>query len=79
PARANITKYHECSRSTAPTLGLVRTLSTAANRVQIVLLDDVTHLGIFGGAVQADFEPVRFSDTCYPFIQLRHLRLLFPN
>ena len=75
----DVSQNHEGRGSPAPAFGLIGAHAAAANRVQIVLLDDVPHLGPFGGAVETDLQPSGFFQYVYLVIKLRHLRSLFSN
>ena len=76
---ADVSQNHECRCPPAPAFGLVGTPAAAANRVQIVLFDDLPHFAPFGSAVESDFQPSGFFQYIYLVIKLRHLSSLFSN
>ena len=76
---AYLTQDHEGCGPAAPAFGLIGAVSAGADGVQSMFLDDLTHLGIFGRAVQPDLEPSGFFQEIYLVIKLRHLSSLFSN
>ena len=76
---AYLTQDHEGCGRAAPAFGLIGAVSAGADGVQSMFLDDLTHLGIFGRAVQPDLEPSGFFQEIYLVIKLRHLSSLFSN
>jgi hypothetical protein len=70
-----IAQNHECGSSLAPTFGLIRASSAAANRMERVFTHYASNLRKSITSVESYFQPIRLSRWCIFTIQLRHFLL----
>ena len=60
-ARANISENHDRRRSSRPAFAHIRALRTLANSVQVVRVDDLADLFVFGTCREFGAQPFRLS------------------